>query len=108
MDRGKVIRMADARRQRYLGMTEDLVKRAEIGACQPSKQAWRLADHERQVIAYALVDYAATVSPEYAFVYAQWMYEIAAKLDITERLKDYAHQLDTRDTAKVTKANGRR
>ena len=69
---------------------------------QPSRNRWNLAKHEREIIARALVDYAATIPPEWAFAYPRWMYEIAAKLDITERLKAYAHSLDERDAAKIS------
>lgn len=108
MKRAKVVSMAEERNRRYLDMMQGELERAELESSRPSKNAWRLAEHEREIIAHALVDYAATIPPEWAFAYPRWMYEIASKLDITERLKAYAKSLDERDAAKISKANGKR
>jgi len=93
--------MAEERNRRYLDMTQGKLERVELAMSRPSKNAWRLAEHERELIAHALVDYAATIPPEWALAYPRWMYEIAGKLDITERMKAYANELDRRDAAKV-------
>ena len=107
MDRTKVVSMAEERNRRYLDMTQGELERAELEASRPSKNAWRLSAHERELIARALVEYAATIPREWALAYPRWMYEIAGKLDITERLRAYAKSLDERDAAKVTEANKR-
>lgn len=61
---------------------------------QPSKAAWRLTQHEREVIAQALVEFAEKIPIEWALGYPHTMYAIAGKLDITERIKTYAKRLD--------------
>jgi len=96
--------MSEERNRRYLDMTQGELERAEREMRQPSKNRWRLSAHEREIIARALVDYAGAIPPEWALSYPRWMYEIAGKLDITERLKAYAHSLDERDAAKVVEA----
>ena len=61
---------------------------------QPSKTPWRLTEHEREVIAQALVEFAEKIPGEWALGYPHVMYGIAGKLDITERIKTYAKRLD--------------
>ena len=67
----------------------------------PSKSRWRLTPTERELIAMALVEFAATVGPEWALGYPHHMYEIASKLNITERIKAYAKRLDEADAGRL-------
>jgi hypothetical protein len=61
---------------------------------QPSKTRWRLTQGEREIIAQALVEFAEKIPAEWALGYPHAMYEIAGKLNITERIKTYAKRLD--------------